>query len=88
MEFPDWVKGPTACKTRTFSMVLPSDTQHRARKIVASVENRPTEIVRRIKTTPYMGRQLGTIGELSTAWVGSTDPYWEVAPKPIEDQEN
>jgi hypothetical protein len=34
-----------------------------------------------------MGRQLGTIGELQTAWVDSTDSYFEIAPKPIEDQE-
>lgn len=80
MEFPDWVKGPTACKTRTFSMVLPSGTQHRARKIVFSTENRPTVTVRRIKTTPYMGRQLGTIGELSTLWEDTTDPHFEIVP--------
>jgi hypothetical protein len=60
MEFPEWVTGPTPCKTRTFSIVLPSDTPHRARRIVQTFENRPLNLVRSKRT-----------GRLDSHWADS-----------------
>jgi hypothetical protein len=52
MEFPDWVKGPTACATRTFSLVLPFDPEHPnwKRKIISTFPNRPLTLVRSKRT--------------------------------------
>lgn len=53
ISFPWWVKGPSPCTTRTFSVVLPksprhADSRHGALKFVLTLPNRPTVLAPRI----------------------------------------
>lgn len=48
MEFPDWVEGPTPCKTRSYSVHL-ENPGHNVRgplKLVSSFPNRPVRLTR------------------------------------------
>lgn len=73
MEFPDWVDGPTACATRTYSVTLDrSEYSQLSRnkypsKIVQSVANVPVVLVRNTET-----------GKLLTAWANFTNPHFQI----------
>lgn len=74
MEFPDWVKGPTSCATRTWSVSLPikpGESQavrnKYPTKIVTSLPNQPTLLARNKET-----------GKLLTVWATTIDPRWEI----------
>lgn len=49
--FPDWVQGPTGCKWRTFSCVIPGDRErqgpchHGALRMESQFVNRPVRTV-------------------------------------------
>lgn len=60
IEFPKWVTGPTPCKTRTFSIVLPGGGfkggRHGAIRIEKAFVNRPmVKLPRRGLPGFYMG---------------------------------
>jgi hypothetical protein len=75
MDFPDWVEGPTACATRSYKLVLPTGTPHRAYHKVSRLENRPTVTVRNTNT-----------GQLHTAYSdGKLDAGFVIASEPIEE---
>ena len=61
IQFPAWVAGPTPCKTRTFSVVVPGIKPylpHGAKKIVRAFPNRPMVKLPRIGAPGfYMGWQ-------------------------------
>jgi hypothetical protein len=73
MEFPEWVTGPTPCKTRTYSVSLaidPLDIRVKNKyptKIVKSLNNDPTVLIRNKET-----------GKLMTVWADLTDPRFEL----------
>ncbi len=73
MEFPDWVTGPTLCATRTYSVSLAVDKRDPRvankypTKIVKSMANDPTVLVRNKETSKLM-----------TAWADFSDSRFEI----------